>query len=270
MFSDLDGTLLDHDTYYWEPAKPALNALRDRDIPLVLVSSKTLAELESYRSQLGLQHPVVAENGAAIHVPVDYFPGTTTFDAETPPRSELQSAYEAVKRANMFDCEAFYELGVPGIIRETGLTEQQAASANDRKASEPILWRDSHERAAFFEQQMNARGLRCIRGGRFMHLMGNTDKANAVSRLLEAYSCKWPARELTSVSLGDGPNDLGMLASTDIAVIISGKHKHPMNLKSQNRILKPASPGPAGWNEAMMTVLKEQQSEPSTANSNGE
>jgi mannosyl-3-phosphoglycerate phosphatase len=93
-----------------------------------------------------------------------------------------------------------------------------------------------------------------------MHLMGNTDKASAVSRLLEAYSCKWPGLALTSVSLGDGPNDLGMLASTDIAVIIPGKHTHPMNLKSQNRILKPASPGPAGWNEAMMTVLKDQQS----------
>ena len=270
MFSDLDGSLLDHDTYDWRAAGPALEALKQRDIPLVLVSSKTLAELEFYRSQLGLRHPVVAENGAAIHVPADYFPESTMFDVEVVPRSELQSAYEAVKRANTFDCEAFYELGVPGIIRETGLTEQQAADANDRKASEPILWRDSEERAAQFEQEMHARGLRCIRGGRFMHLMGDTDKANAVRQLLAAYSRKWPGSKLNSVSLGDGPNDLGMLASTDIGVIIPGKHKHRMDLTSQNRILRPKLPGPAGWNEAILSVLNEQQADPSTANRNGE
>ena len=270
MFSDLDGSLLDHDTYDWRPAGPALDALKRRDIPLVLVSSKTLAELEDYRSQLGLQHPVVAENGAAIHVPADYFRGSMTFDPDMMPRSRLQSAYKAVKRANAFDCEAFFELGVPGIIRETGLTAQQAACANERKASEPILWRDSDARAAQFEQEMNARGLRCIRGGRFMHLMGDTDKAEAVRRLLDAYSRKWPGRELISVSLGDGPNDLGLLASTDIAVIIPGKHKHRMDLTSQNRILRPRLPGPAGWNEAIMSVLNEQQADPSTANRNGE
>jgi len=66
VFSDLDGSLLDHDTYDWRPARPALEALGERDIPLVLVSSKTLAELEEYRGQLDLPHPVVAENGAVL------------------------------------------------------------------------------------------------------------------------------------------------------------------------------------------------------------
>ena len=62
VFSDLDGSLLDHDTYDWAPARPALEALRESGIPLVLVSSKTLAELDDYRRQLDLRHPVVAEN----------------------------------------------------------------------------------------------------------------------------------------------------------------------------------------------------------------
>lgn len=258
VFSDLDGSLLDHDTYDWQPAIPALDALRQRGIPLVLVSSKTLAELDDYRLQLDLQHPVVAENGAAMHIPEGYFSGDTTPLLATTTRSELQVVYENVKLEHAFTCEAFYELGVDGIIRETGLTEQQAMRANDRKASEPILWLDSEARALQFEQAMNARGLRCIKGGRFLHLMGDTGKEEAVRQLLHAYSAKWPGSQLTSVSLGDGPNDLGMLASTDIAVIIPGKHNHPMTLKSQNSILEPASPGPAGWNEAILTILADQ------------
>jgi len=270
VFSDLDGSLLDHDTYDWQPARPALDALRKRDIPLILVSSKTLAELEDYRSQLGLRHPVVAENGAAMHIPAEYFPTSTTLLPGTVTRAQLQSAYKAIKLTNAFNCEAFYELGVAGIIRETGLTKQQAMRANDRKASEPILWLDSDERAAKFEQELNALGLHCIKGGRFLHLMGNTDKDRAVRHLLDAYSHKWPSSALLSVSLGDGPNDLGMLATTDIAVIIPGKHKHRMILNAQNRILRPTSPGPAGWNEAMLTLLAEQLDNSPTAHSNGE
>ncbi len=258
MFSDLDGSLLDHDTYDWQPALPALELLKARDIPLVLVSSKTLAELEDYREQLDLRHPVVAENGAAMYIPDDYFPGTTTLSTVTITRAQLRPDYEEAKLKHSFECEAFYELGIAGIIRETGLTEQQAMRANDREASEPILWCDSDERAAQFEQEMNARGLRCIRGGRFLHLMGKTSKEEAVHRLTEAYKRKWPDDEIMSVSLGDGPNDLGMLSSTDIAVIIPGKHEHRMDLTTQNRVLKPTSPGPVGWNEAMMTLLAEQ------------
>ena len=45
VVTDLDGTLLDHDTYDWEPARPAIEELKQRAFPLVLNSSKTIAEL---------------------------------------------------------------------------------------------------------------------------------------------------------------------------------------------------------------------------------
>lgn len=269
VFSDLDGSLLDHDTYDWAPARPALEMLRQHDVPLVLVSSKTLAELDDYREQLHLDHPVVAENGAAMYVPDEYFTDAATLRTVAIPRAQLRSTYESVKSANAFDCEAFFELGVTGIIRETGLSEQQALRANDRLASEPILWRDSEARAMEFESAMRALGLCCVKGGRFLHLLGETGKEVAVQQLLQAYARKMPASTLLSVSLGDGPNDLGMLASTDIAVIIPGKHKHHLNLQSHNRILRPASPGPAGWNEAMLTLLAELYETPLTLPDNG-
>ena len=54
IFTDLDGTLLDHDTYSWEPAAAMLAELQRRGIPVVLNSSKTLAELERLRGKLKL------------------------------------------------------------------------------------------------------------------------------------------------------------------------------------------------------------------------
>ncbi len=53
IFTDLDGTLLDRDTYSFEPALPALRLIRQKDIPLVLSSSKTRAEIEFYRERIG-------------------------------------------------------------------------------------------------------------------------------------------------------------------------------------------------------------------------
>ena len=269
VFSDLDGTLLDHDTYDWAPARPALDALRQQSFPVVLVSSKTLAELEDLRARMALHHPVVAENGAIIDVPDDYF-DVDAWLHDSVTRDDLQSAYQDIRRAGKFRGEAFYELGVPGIMRETGLDEAQARRANDRKASEPILWLDTKGRLAEFEQAAAARGLRCVRGGRFIHLMGNTGKGEAVRKLLDAYARKHAGTVVTSVSLGDAPNDLGMLAVTDVAVIIPGRHEHPMSLATGNRVIRPESPGPSGWNEAILGLLETHPGVGSTTNDNGD
>ena len=74
VFSDLDGTLLDHDTYGYEPARPALGLIRSKRIPLILCSSKTRAEMAGIRQQLKLEDPFITENGGAIYVPHKTFP----------------------------------------------------------------------------------------------------------------------------------------------------------------------------------------------------
>ena len=67
VFSDLDGTLLDHDSYGYDAAAAALAALRARNIPLILCSSKTAAELVPLRAELGFENcAAIVENGAGI------------------------------------------------------------------------------------------------------------------------------------------------------------------------------------------------------------
>ena len=55
IFTDLDGTLLDHETYSWATAEPALKRLRKEGVPLIMVSSKTRLEIEVLRDQMGNQ-----------------------------------------------------------------------------------------------------------------------------------------------------------------------------------------------------------------------
>lgn len=257
VFSDLDGTLLDHDTYEWRIAAPAIDELKRRGFPLVLVSSKTMAEIEGYRDAMRLHDPVVAENGAVISVPDGYFGNTTIAETPAASRSELQKTFEEIRAGGGYDCEGFYELGAAGIAAATGLTRSEAARANERVASEPILWRDSRDRLAGFASAAERRGLRCVQGGRFVHLMGQTDKAHAVEILLDAYRGKWRDAELTSVALGDGPNDLDMLRAADVAVVIRGKHSHAMPLDGHARVVAPERRGPAGWLSAIEDMLDE-------------
>jgi len=63
VFSDLDGTLLDHRTYDYSPALPALAKLQEKQIPLVFCTSKTAAEMIPFRKEIKNKDPFIVENG---------------------------------------------------------------------------------------------------------------------------------------------------------------------------------------------------------------
>jgi mannosyl-3-phosphoglycerate phosphatase len=60
VFTDLDGTLLDHHTYGWKEAVAALEHCRKNGVPVILVSSKTRAEMDVLRRELNLSAPFVS------------------------------------------------------------------------------------------------------------------------------------------------------------------------------------------------------------------
>ena len=259
VFTDLDGTLLDHDTYDWLPAAGVLEELKRREIPVVLVSSKTLPELEEHRRALALDEPVIAENGAVIDVPEGYFPGVVNLGTASLSRADLQCHYREIRDSGNYDCVSFEELGDAGIAEATGLGASEAALANQRQASEPIQWNDTESRLEHFIAAAARKGLRCTRGGRFVHLMGKHDKADAVRILCDAFRQKWPDARIESIALGDGPNDLAMLRAADVAVVIPGRHGVPMPLDGHRDARFPADPGPMGWAAAMQELLRSWQ-----------
>ena len=66
--TDLDASLLDGN-YVWDGAKAALKVIAEAGIPLILNSSKTLAEMHFYSQALRLSTPLIAENGTVIAFP---------------------------------------------------------------------------------------------------------------------------------------------------------------------------------------------------------
>ena len=60
VFTDLDGSLLDHHTYSFADARPALGRIREQRIPLVFVTSKTRPEVERLQATLGIREPTLS------------------------------------------------------------------------------------------------------------------------------------------------------------------------------------------------------------------
>jgi len=73
VFTDMDGSLLDHYTYQFDDANPTLEKLNDKNIPVIPITSKTQAELLYLRETVDNHHPFIIENGAAVYIPKGYF-----------------------------------------------------------------------------------------------------------------------------------------------------------------------------------------------------
>src|SRR4030065_402546 len=148
IFTDLDGTLLDRLTYTFEPALPALRILREKDIPLILSSSKTRAEMELYRKKLENEHPFISENGGAVFIPKVYFSFRFPYDRETDWFfvMELGSFYpriievlEWIKKETGILIKGFSDLTEKEISSLCGLDIKKAALAKKRENDEDFI-----------------------------------------------------------------------------------------------------------------------------------
>ena len=87
LATDYDGTLA-HDGVVEESTVKALERLKESDRRLLLVTGRTLGDLERVFPRLDLFDRVVAENGLVIHRPQS----KETIDLAGPPREELLAA----------------------------------------------------------------------------------------------------------------------------------------------------------------------------------
>lgn len=262
VFSDLDGTLLDHDSYSFAPAEPALRLLRDKGIPLVLCSSKTRPEIEAVRSALGNDEPFIAENGGAVFLPAGRFPLESLPARRLPgydvvefgtPYARLVEAIEGISRRFPGKLRAFHELTAGEVAGLTGLSPEDAGLALRREYDEPFVLSDPSLGEAVRET-VRPFGLTVVRGGRFFHLTGDNDKGRCV-RFLSLLYALFLGRPVTSIGLGDSANDRPLLEAVDYPVLVrkpGGKYDPAVRLPG---IFLAPGEGPEGWNAAILDLV---------------
>lgn len=260
VFTDLDGSLLDHETYSFEPARPLLAQLASAGIPVVPVTSKTRVEIESLRLQMNNQHPFIVENGAAVFMPQDYFatppPGAEPVreywvKAFSEPRQRWLDMLQTLQSQFAGEFVHFHATGPAGIARMTGLSLEQAALANQRDYSEPVKWLGSSARREEFIGAIAARGGRCLQGGRFLTIAGDCDKGRALKWLRDVFCQSWQVTAVNDIAAGDSDNDVAMLEAAGSALLVrSPAHNFPQ-LRRDRDTLKSTYFGPNGWVEGV-------------------
>ena len=261
VVTDLDGTLLDHYSYSFDKAREALSRLQSLGIPLIPNTSKTSAELRPLRQQLGTNDPFIVENGSAIFLPRDRFPippGGSAFSQDYY-LVELGMGYkEIIDRLTplkgRFSFNGFSDMQSNEVQQLTGLEEDQVKRAMKRRFSEPLLWEDSESAREEFIAELDQAGLHTLQGGRFLHVLGNTDKGQALNRLRTIYEQLF-SLSFTVIALGDSGNDVAMLEAADWPVIIrSPSHELP-ELQCDEPITLSEHNGPEGWNECIVALV---------------
>jgi mannosyl-3-phosphoglycerate phosphatase len=277
VFTDLDGSLLDHDSYAWSAAAPALAELRRRRIPLIFCTSKTAAEVRALRKDMNNPHPFIAENGAAIVIPARYFPSVPALSGNSTPLTlvlgrtypQLVCDLNALAREAQVEIRAFHQMSGREIARATGLSHPQANRARQRLASEPFLFLRSRPAAIQrFCRRAQQKGYSVQRGGRFWHFSDGSDKGLALSLLVGFYGVAWRAL-IHTIALGDSANDSPMLRLVDRPILIprpDGTYAQEV-LARMPGITRAPSPGPAGWSTAVLRALD--SSPPAAPSPNG-
>ncbi|MBI3951701.1 MAG: HAD-IIB family hydrolase [Acidobacteria bacterium] len=267
IYTDLDGTLLDHQTYSCAESLPALRAAMVRRIPVVFCSSKTRAEVEVIQQYTLVRDPFIVENGGAVYVPGGYFPfsidgsvhrdGFEVIELGTP----YLKLVETLRRLREdLPCRliGFSDLTDEGVAADSGLTLPEARRAKQREYDEAFKIAGAGSRLVeLVLQKIEEAGLRYSIGGRYYHLHDNNDKGRAVHILTGLF--KKAHGSVVTVGIGDSLNDLPMLEAVDLPVLVqkpNGQHDRAI-VERMPHVRLASGIGPQGWKATVMEILAE-------------
>lgn len=280
IFTDLDGTLLDHNSYRWEEAQPALDLCKRLNIPVVLVSSKTRAEIDLLRHKLSMSAPFISENGGGIFFPSEVFNDPSTGNLlvtsqEMPfiktdkdlwkwsiglPYDHLIKGLREIRDELRWNIKGFSDMSIEEISSLTGLDRQTSRLAAMREYDEPfiILEKQPPDTSVLFNAAAK-KGFVVTVGRRFYHLQGKNDKGQSMEKVISWY--KQLHDNIVSLALGDSQNDFPMLKRADYPVLVRSQSDFQTPNVKIPRLRVTNEIGPKGWNSAVLEILDKKEGE---------
>ena len=247
IFSDLDGTFMNHDNYCYGALKILVSKIK-KNHQIIFNSSKTFSEIRKINEDLDINFPFIVENGACIFFPNNYLDLNLlnsnfhrhgdyfSYSLAKKKKSYwFENLYEIRKKFH-FDFLFFRELSDKKIQHITGLDPKKINDTKKRLFSEPLLWNDTEKKLNIFEKELKLIGGSINIGGRFIHVTEGYDKGSAITEFMKIIE-KNNNESFLSVSLGDSHNDLSMLELTEYSCIIKSPKKKKTLFKKKKKFI---------------------------------
>ncbi|MFH0825569.1 MAG: hypothetical protein V2B18_22670, partial [Pseudomonadota bacterium] len=166
----------------------------------------------------------------------------------------LVTALVEISRETRIPVRGFSAMSVEEVAALTGLETLEAERAKTRDFDEPVVVPEHPGMPKDLIQEAACKqGLTAVQGGRFWHLIGHEGKGKAVSLLIEVFH--QVHGDLTTIGLGDSPNDYPFLELVDVPVVIGGADSGLILPDSLKKARLTSETGPQGWNGAILALL---------------
>ncbi len=229
--------------------RPSAAALRDLDryrIPLIFWSSRTRAEIEPIREELGNRHPFFVENGSALYLPRNYFAGVPMLAYDAGDCHLLEFGCPRRHAVRALDMVAA-RLGIPVAPACEGPRhyDQPFRVVDDRPTSRSRMMR-----------ALRRGGLFVTRSSQSDHVNGVADPGAGLTLLRCLYEDATSGRVIV-VGFGSAFNHVPLLREADISLVVRGT-----DVDMASRLLRkvPASrvaagPGPLALKDTVMGIV---------------
>jgi mannosyl-3-phosphoglycerate phosphatase len=254
LFSDVDGTLLGTDGRYAMSAAELAPTLSRLEI--VLASSRTVLELSRNQRDLGIEGPVVAENGAVVAWPSSpallEVGAQETIDARSwqieligTSAERLRSSVE--EAARRVETEYIDQSDVEPTLGRRGSVLVRPVAGHDFGSLDALA------------MALRAQGLSVTSGGSWLVVTGEADKGDGMRALL-AIRQRVGMPQLRVAAVGNGDNDRALLLAAERRFVIGRDDGswHPA-LRELPGVECMTPPGIEGWREVVrrLTAARE-------------
>ena len=249
-----------------QTASDALIEIERRNVPLILTTGDTRAQLEPLRRKIGHSHPFITEGGGGLFIPDGYFAlrldgarraGRYFCVPFGRPSEEASQAVEDIATEAGAETVRYKEMTSREISRNAGPSERDAQASREREFSERFFFAGNTDSAALFEKIAGERNWQLRRREPFWELASGNDEGAALQYLMRLYREALRSR-IRSIGIGALLEDLSLLRASDQAFVVPvrpGRFDEKLLSKVANAT-KIEDPGTAGWNQMILTLLK--------------
>ena len=253
IFTDLDGSLLDRDTFKFDLIKEYLKQLLSKGIFIIPNTSKTEKQILEFNNELGINLPYISENGAAIN-------GLDLLNSNLPKelilsreKDFLIKIFKNSVSANLQNkCKWLHEMDKKKQSLIFGLNDEKLKMALDRKYTIPFIFEGNKSERHQLSKTAKSKGLFLQEGGRVINLTDKVNKAKALKIFVRFF--KKNNKNVKTIAVGDNYNDLDMLKTSDFPCLVFND-KFTLDEIPIRNLITTNKPSPEGWADVIKMAL---------------